>query len=199
MAVLGLGKIQRPRIGQRVTIRNDRDRRHLIEYIREGLTDLTQRERDGCEVIRVQLLVQVCSSPGYQAWRDERERAWLSERESLAKRRKPGGWTTRTWPALIPEEGYGVLLLPIRPGRVGLAAGVGRLPMNISSPLFTSSDGDPSDAILGAVASWVCSPGDGSTARVAPPVIDIIHRGLPVKHRVEDYGLTWHLPAPDIS
>jgi hypothetical protein len=136
-------------------------------------------------VHELQLVIQICGPSRYAEWRRGREAAW----------RRGGGYSTARWPAYLDPGGWGVLLLPVPAGRVGAA--LGKPPRNTVSPLFTSVPGEgagtAADAALVVLASWVCNPGPGETARLAPPVIE--HVGH--QRTIETYGLDWPLPAPD--
>jgi hypothetical protein len=93
------------------------------------------------------------------------------------------------------------VLVPLAAGRVGVAAG--RQPRLGASPIF--SHGKPAlaggapydDLVLGLVARWVANPGEGTTARLAPPIIEVVQRGRVVERRVADFDQSWPLPVPD--
>ncbi len=142
-------------------------------------------------MLDVQLLCQVCGPEEYPAWKTAWEAAWRKQRAS---------WSTAQWPDAIDRESYGALLLPISAGRVGVA--VGKHPRAIASPIFTSGSpgrhgGDYTDLALGLVARWIGNPGDGVTARLAPPVIELVGRRGVLERRVEAFGQEWPLPHPD--
>jgi hypothetical protein len=53
------------------------------------------------------------------------------------------------------------------------------------------------DACLSVLTSWVCQPGAGVTAGLAPPVIEVVQRGRATSRAVEDFGQCWPLRAAD--
>jgi hypothetical protein len=181
-----------PTVGpSRVTIRTDRDRAAVRAELGQGLERLAalDGERD-VEVVELQLLLQVIAQPSYDGFRAGWEKAWCNQN---------GRWTTRSWLEELPDGHVGVLLLPLRAGRVGVA--VGRYPRAAADPLFTSGTGGEGaghlDACLSVLTSWVCRPGAGVTARLAPPVIEVIQRGRVASRTVEDFGQSWPLPVAD--
>ena len=101
---------------------------------------------------------------------------------------------------MIDSDDDAALLLPISAGRVGVA--VGKHPRAIASPIFTSGapgrhGGDYTDFVLGLVARWVGNPGEGMTARLAPPVIELVGRRGVLERRVEAFGQEWPLAHAD--
>src|SRR3954454_21638302 len=85
---------------------------------------------------------------------------------------------------------FGAVLLPLAAGRVGVAAG--RNPKLVASPIFSAgtpaTGGGPYDDLaLGLVARWVANPGEGQTARLAPPVIELIQRGRVSQRHLADF------------
>jgi hypothetical protein len=50
---------------------------------------------------------------------------------------------------------------------------------------------------LALVTGWVSNPGNGHSAHLAPPVVELIQRGNVVERRMMDFGQQWALPAPD--
>jgi hypothetical protein len=173
-------------------IRTDRDRAAVRMQLGQGLERLAALEAGrevAVEVVEVQLVLQVVAQPSYDGFRAEWEKAW---------RKQNAGWTTRNWPDKL-DGGVAVLLLPLSAGRAGVA--VGRHPRAAADPLFTSGTGGEGaghrDACLSVLTSWVCQPGPGVTARLAPPVIEVIQRGRVTSRTVEDFGQSWPLPVAD--
>ena len=116
--------------------------------------------------------------------------------------------STAQWSDAIDLESYPVLLLPMSAGRVGVAVAVAvavavdKHPRAIASSIFTSGSprrhgSDSTDLALGLVARWVGNPGKGVTARLAPPVIELVGRRGVVERRMEALGQEWPLPHAD--
>jgi hypothetical protein len=172
------------------TIRSERDRERIRGELAQGLQRLEALEAQGAEVLELQPLMQVIAPSGYPAFREAREQAW---------RRQGGTWTTRHWPADLADDNVGVLLLPLPAGRVGVAAG--KHPRVAASPMFTAGratmESGYHDACLTLLTSWVCQPGPGLTARLAPPVIEVTQRRGLTARAVERFGQPWPLPIAD--
>ncbi|HEY8583307.1 MAG TPA: hypothetical protein VIL49_10175, partial [Capillimicrobium sp.] len=58
-------------------------------------------------------------------------------------------------------------------------------------------EGRHDELALSLVTSWVANPGAGQSARLAPPVVELIQGGAAVERRVADFGLDWPLPVAD--
>jgi hypothetical protein len=175
----------------RVAVRSDRDRRALRRELRQGLHDLAEgAAQPDAVVLDVQIVVQVCASSSYGPWKAEREKAW---------RKQGGRYTTATWPQSIQPDAYGLLLLPLAAGRVGVS--VGKYPQVVADPVCSSGHpphgGTYDDLVLGLVTSWVGNPAPGMSARLAPPVIEVVQRGRITDRRLEDFAAEWPLVAPD--
>lgn len=174
--------------GDRV-VRSGRDRRALVKEIERAIEELGLRAATpGAVVVEVQLVIQVCAAAGYAAWKADRESAW---------RKQGGSWTTASWPSSLDADAFGALLLPLPAGRMGLAAG--KHPRPVAAPLFTwgtPREGRYEDLVLGLVARWTASAVERPTARLAPPVVEVVQGGR-VERRLVDFGLWWPLPAPD--
>lgn len=175
----------------RFTVRSDRDRRALRKALGRALVELDRRaQRPDCEVADIQLLARVCAAPSYPVWKRDQERAW---------KRQGGRYSTASWPARLEDEETAVVLLPLDAGRVGLAAG--KRPRVVADPVFSCgvppSGGSYEDIVLALVTGWVSNPGEGHSARLAPPVAEVIQRGSVVERGVVDFGQQWPLPAPD--
>src|SRR4051812_41752426 len=194
-AVVRLGRRRlrmRDGLEGRFAVRSARDRRALHRVLADGLDELALRaHRPAYTAIDVQLVTQVCAAPSYAELKRSHERAW---------RRQGGRYTTASWPAQLAEAEFAAVLLPLGAGRVGVAAG--RHPKLVASPIF--SCGTPAggelpydDLVLGLVARWVANPGDGQTARLAPPVVELVQRGRVIERRVVDFDQRWPLPPPD--
>ena len=172
-------------------VTGDRDRQALGDELAGGLAELARRaDQEAMQVLDVQLLAQVCAAPSYPEWKAGREAAWRKHGAAL---------TTASWPSRLQDGELAVLLLPISAGRVGLA--VGKHPRAIATPLFSAGrprdDRRYEDLLLGLVTNWVTNPGLGTTARLAPPVVEVVQRGRVVEREVADLGQRWPLPAPD--
>lgn len=166
-------------------------REQLRKTLQHGLQALDRTARaPGASPLQIQLVAQVCAASHYPEWKAGWENAWRKRGESLS---------TSRWPAGLPADGFMVLLLPLTAGRVGPS--VGKHPRLAATPIFTtgSSSGGQSheDAVLVAVSRWVANPAVGQTARLAPPVIEILRRGAATERAVETFGLTWPLPVAD--
>ncbi len=183
----------RPRQGAdgRFTVRSDRDRRALRKKLGRALAVLDRRaQHPGCEVADIQLLARVCPAPSYPAWKRDQERTW---------KRQGGRYSTASWPVQLGENEIAVVLLPLAAGRVGLAAG--KHPRAVADPIFSCgalpSGGGHEDIVLALVTSWVSNPGEGHSARLAPPVVEVFQRGSVVERRLVGFGQQWPLRAPD--
>jgi hypothetical protein len=90
-------------------------------------------------------------------------------------------------------------LLPLAAGRVGVS--VGKYPRVVADPVCSAGrppdGGTYDDLVLGLVAGWVGNPAPRMSARLAPPVIEVVQRGRITDRRLEDFGTEWPLPAPD--
>jgi len=187
---------RRPRTGEGLTgrfwVRSGRDRRGLLRLLSDGLADLDRRaQQPGFNVLDIQLVAQVCAAPSYAEFTRVHERAW---------RRQGGRYSTVNWPAQLADGEIAAVLVPLAAGRVGVAAG--RQPKLVASPIFsrgrpTGGDAPYDDLVLGLVARWVANPGDGQTARLAPPVIELVQRGRVIERRLVDFGQPWRLPTAD--
>jgi hypothetical protein len=147
----------------------------------------------GIEIVEVQLVVQLCGGAGYVAWRDGVERLW--RRQNMATGRK---WSTTAWPRTLSVEHVAVLLLPLPAGRVGAAA---RSTRPIADPVFSAGipvGGAPrTDPALELLLTWTQNPADGHTARLAPPVIEIVVQGKVHERWAETFDVDWPLPLAD--
>jgi hypothetical protein len=171
-------------------IASDRDRRALCAEL-GALAELARRaEQPDTAVQDVQLVAQVCGPASYHAWKVTREKAWGKQ---------GGQYTTASWPDALDPLAYAVLLLPLPAGRVGLAAG--KHPKPVATPIFTSgkpvTGGTYDDLVLGLVARWACNPGEWASARLAPPVVELMHRQGVYQRRLAAFEQDWPLPAPD--
>jgi hypothetical protein len=172
-------------------IQTDRDRREARASISKALRRLADAaQRPGVTVHDIQLLVQVCAPPSWPQWRAEREQAF---------RRKGQPYSALGWPEELKHGQYAAALLPVSAGRVGLA--VAKHPSLVASPyvaIGAPADGQLDDLPLGVVARWVSNPAEGQSARLAPPVIEVIQRGRVIERRVETFGTdAWSLPVAD--
>ncbi len=175
----------------RFTVRSDRDRRALRKALGRALVELDRRaQRPGCEVADIQLVARVCAAPSYAGWKRDQERAW---------KRQGGRYSTSSWPTQLGDDETAVVLLPLDAGRVGAAAG--KQPRVVADPVFSCGAPPPGgsyeDIVLALVTGWVSNPSEGHSARLAPPVVEVIQRGSVVERRVVDFGQQWPLPAPD--
>ena len=91
-----------------------------------------------------------------------------------------------------------MLLLALPAGRVGPAV---RNARPLADPLFSSGVplvGAPrTDPVLEVLLTWMQNPAAGQTARLAPPVIEIIVHGKVQERWAETFGLEWPLPLAD--
>jgi hypothetical protein len=173
------------------TIVTDRDRRETVRHLDRGLKELERRLSPDMTVIDVQLLVQVVGAGSYDEFRTGRAKAW---------RKQGQRYDCHAWPKALDTQGIAALLLPISAGRVGVA--VGKHPRVVADPLFSSNhlatSQAPHDICLSLIASWICNPADGMTARLAPPVIEVIQGGRVQRRAAETFGLDgWPLPLAD--
>jgi hypothetical protein len=169
----------------------EKDRARQLEQLRSGLDELARRAEDPTTtVFDVQLVLQAVGPAGYAAYRADREKAFRKQGLRL---------TTDSWPDSLEAEQIAVLLLPISAGRVG--PGVGRHPKPITTPLFSVGTPPPGvgpyDAALGLVNSWVNNPSGNVSARLGPPVIEVLQNSRVQSRAVETFGLDWPLPRPD--
>ena len=78
---------------------------------------------------------------------------------------------------------------------------MGLPPACVAQPVFSKGTpgrgGDRSDIVLGLVTNWWANPGEGVTALLAPPVVEVIGKRGVVERQVEDFGLEWPLPVAD--
>jgi hypothetical protein len=51
--------------------------------------------------------------------------------------------------------------------------------------------------VLELLLTWTQNPAEGHTARLAPPVIEIIVQGKVSERWAETFGLAWPLPPAD--
>lgn len=155
--------------------RSGRGRRGRVRELERGVAELARRVgAPGVTVIDVQLVAQLCASGSYPLWRDGIERAWRRH----ATRSTVQKWSTAGWPPVLGDDHVAVLLTPLPAGRVGLAAHNAR---PIADPVF--SHGVPpvgaprTDPVLELLLTWIKNPAAGHTARLAPPVIEVMVRG----------------------
>ncbi len=83
-------------------------------------------------------------------------------------------------------------------GRVGAAVGVH--PICVAEPIFSKGrpgPGGQDEIVLGLLTNWCRNAAPGVTALLAPPVVERIGQRGVLDRRVEDFGLTWHLPRAD--
>jgi hypothetical protein len=163
----------------------------FVDELERGLHRLSRlAELPEGRALEVQLVVQVCNSESYPAFREARHKAW---------RREGGVFNTTAWPAHLDRAEYGVLLLPLAAGRPGLA--VGRHPEPVADPVFGT--GVPQrragfeELPLIAITRWVIDPGQKLPALLAPPVLEVVTRRGVLERRLLGWGLDWHLPTPD--
>jgi hypothetical protein len=183
---------RRVRPGEPFVVRSARDRRRLTKALGRALGELAvTAAQPGVTTIDVQLVVQVCAAVNYKEWKREVERAW--------RRQQGGRYSTAQWPAGLVEGQRAALLQPLPAGRVGLAAG--RQPKLVATPQFAYGDagGESTneDAALGLVTSWAANPRERHSARLSPPVLELVQRGRVVARELVTFGLDWPLPAPD--
>jgi hypothetical protein len=187
-----------PKFGERslvVSARSQRERGRRVRELERALERLALRERDpGVEVIDVQLVAQLCGGSGYGPWREGVERGWRRHNA-----RDPGReLSTVSWPRTLTADHVAVLLLPLPAGRVGVAA---RKARPVADPVFSAGVplvGAPrADPVLELLLTWTQNPSDGTTARLAPPVIEVIVHGKVDERWAETFGLDWSLPLAD--
>lgn len=172
-----------------------RARRRRVRELEHAIERLAQRESSpGVNVIDVQLVAQLCNGAGYAAWRDSIERTWRCHdtRENTSR------FSTAAWPRTLSSEHIAVLLLPLPAGRVGTAA---RNASPIADPVFTSGNPLPgaprTDPVLELLLTWTQNPSARHTARLAPPVIEVIVKGKVIERWPETFGVDWPLPLAD--
>lgn len=165
----------------------------MVRRLADELERLADRvDRPYVTAVQIQLVAQVCGVHSYPGWRDAREATW---------RREGDKFSTRTWPVALRADHFAAVLLPLRLGRVSTAAG--DHPPLVASPRFArgplQGDTGYSDGVLSLVTSWVSQPGFGVTARLAPPIVELIYNGRVGDRRIHAFGLDWPLPAlPDL-
>jgi len=138
-------------------------------------------------LLEVQPVIQLVRAASYGPWKAQRERAW--QRDEC---------TTAGWPKKLDDAEIAALLLPISAGRVGAA--VGTHPICIAEPIFSKGrpgSGGQDEIVLGLLTNWCRNPSAGVTGLLAPPVVERIGQRGVLDRRVEDFGLTWHLPRAD--
>jgi hypothetical protein len=180
-----------PNLTEQFTIASKRDRRRMVRDLRDGLARLEERVgQPYVDVRQVQLVAQICGSLSFQSWRQARETTW---------RRQGGTYTTRRWPLQLPADYCAVVLLPLPAGRISTT--VKDHPPLLTTPVFThgplAKTAGYHDAFLGLVTRWVTNPGFGSSAQLAPPLVETIVRGRIMERRVESFGLNWSLPPAE--
>ena len=173
------------------TITTAGERQQLLDGLARALEALERlAAAPGATPLQVQLVAQVCASSHYPQWKTGWGEAWRKWSEDLS---------TSRWPPSLPADGFMVLLLPLVAGRVGPS--VGKHPRLAATPIFTTGSTaagqSHEDAVLVALSRWVANPAAGHTARLAPPVIEILRRGAATKRSVQTFGLTWPLPVAD--
>lgn len=85
--------LPRPKLGQTISVRDDRDRADLVRHLHDGLADLARREASGVTTHELQILIQVCGALRYRSWRSGRDKRW---------RNSP--FSTSRWPDDLPER-----------------------------------------------------------------------------------------------
>jgi len=179
--------------------RSERGRRGKVRELDRALQALAARAgQPGVNVIDVQLVAQLCAGAGYPAWRDSVERTWKQHNKRPAQRATGQQLSTSAWPRTLGREHVAVLLTPMPAGRVGIAA---RNARPIADPIFSHGiplvDAPGTDPVLELLLTWTQRPAEGHTARLAPPVIEIIAQGKVSERWAETFGLDWPLPPAD--
>jgi hypothetical protein len=173
-------------LGKEVTIRTHRDKRRLLRRLGKELSRLAERaEQRYVTIANIQLVIQVCGERSYPSWRADRERTW---------RREGGRFSTQAWPATLRAGECGAVLLPLDPGPVASTA-QGHPPL-VASPRFAhglSPNGNYQDAVLAVLVSWLSDPGFAVTARLAPPIVEVVFQRGVAARSVETFGLNWPL------
>lgn len=176
-----------------VTIRSSRDRQRTERRLAHELARLAERvDQPYVTTLLVQPVVQVCGEQSYSSWRQDRETTW---------RREGNRFSTKNWPTALSMGHFAAVLLPLRVGRICTTAH--DHPPLVASPRFThgrlTADTGYQDGVLALLTSWVGDPGFGVTAQLAPPIVEVIFKGLIVERRLESFGLDWPLlPVRDL-
>ncbi len=169
------------------------------------------------EVLDVGLVVQVhvIHNDSYVDWRAH----WDRRFNSIPKR----GLGTATWPAALPEGGWSVLVVPVKPGTATLTAALpprtalkgvlgtptGRarnlVPALIASPLVghtTTPTRGATPELMGmdTICGWLEWIPDDTAPRLAPPVFEHVRANdrEVLKRVVITWDLPWPLPAPSL-
>jgi hypothetical protein len=133
------------------------------------------------------------SAPG-QATPSGVERLWRRQNTRASGKT----WSTAAWPRTLTPEHVACLLLPLPAGSNGAAA---RNLRPIADPVFTSGmplGGAPrTDPVLELLLTWTQNPAQGHTARLAPPIIEIVVQGKVQERWAETFDVDWPLPLAD--
>lgn len=164
-----------------------RDRARLPQV----LHDLHQQaSRDEAQALQLQPVVQFCGATRYPSWARGWQTAW-----ARAGVRDP----KIVWPDALPLDHTAALLVPVPPGRVGLA--IGRHPVPQVIPLlahaFLPGDVDAADFALNLLLHWLDTRPAGASVVLGPPVLEYASSGRVDRRQLETYGQNWPLPAPD--
>jgi hypothetical protein len=163
-----------------------RDRRRLPAVIH----DLQQQAAEAGTALQLQPVVQFCGAVRYPSWARGWQSAWQRAGVRDAK---------VAWPDAIPVDHTAALLIPVLPGRVGLAIGKHPIPQVI--PLLAHAhlpaDVDAADFALNLVLQWIDTRPPGQPIELAPPVLEYATTGRVDRRQLETYGQRWPLPAPD--
>lgn len=188
MVGLGSNPPRFPRTGAGRDWRDD-DRDALALVLRQLRSDVdrsTGRPQD------LQPVIQFCGDREYPTWAKRWQTAW----------QRVGYGTEQTgviWPDAIPATNIALLLVPVAPGRVGIA--IGRTPLPLARPLLMHArlpdHVKPRDLALNLILRWAGRRPDGHLMRLGPPVLEYTQGGRVTRRELETYGETWSLPTPD--
>lgn len=172
---------------QPLSVATAQERRQVHKRLHHALTDLDRRAAGSSRTPEIQLLVQIAGAPAYARFRSRWTKAW-----------KRSDHSTLLWPDGLGADQCAALLLPLPAGRRAL--GAVRHPAVVADPVFAlGSPAGPADfeyMALAVITEWVATPGEGFSARLAPPVIEAMGRRGALDRWVADFGQDWPLPSP---
>lgn len=165
--------------------RRDRARLpHVLHDLRQDATGGGARTR------QLQPVVQFCGAARYPSWAREWQTAWHRAGVRDAK---------VLWPDMLPIDHTAALLVPVPPGRVGLA--IGRHPVPQVVPLLAHAhlpaDVDATDFALNLLLHWLEGRPPGQPIELGAPVLEYATGGRVERRRLETYGQRWPVRAPD--
>lgn len=169
----------------------DQNARRDRERLPQVLHELRQEAVDaGGRARQLQPVVQFCGAARYPSWARDWQTAW----------RRVGVRDAKVlWPDALPIDHTAALLVPVPPGRVGLA--IGRHPVPQVVPLLAHAhlpaDVDATDFALNLLLHWIEGRPAGHPIELAAPVLEYAPTGHVERRHLETYGQRWTVRAPD--